>query len=182
MQWAIDLLVSLVSVGVVGSYIRATRDHFVSENMQLGAKLISAIVLLTTAVFLVLTWAVSQPLWAQLAGLAAEIASGFLFFATIRASKAARLRFAFDPEAPHTLLQEGPYKYVRHPFYTSYLIFWAGWAVASWSVFGLLNLFVLAILYVWAARFEEQSFLGTGLGEEYRAYKARTGLFWPKLN
>jgi protein-S-isoprenylcysteine O-methyltransferase Ste14 len=181
MEFAADVLVSAVGVAVIALYIWSTRGHFVSERMPLGAKLISAVVIVSAGTFLYLTWAVVQPLWAQLAGVLLQLMSTALFFATITASRQARLRFAFDPAPPHGLVRSGPYRFVRHPFYASYLVFWIGWALAVWSAWAVVNLAVLAILYVVAARSEERRFAGTALAGEYEAYRAQAGLFWPRI-
>ena len=91
------------------------------------------------------------------------------------------LRLAFDAENPDTLVMEGPYKYLRHPFYTSYLIFWVGWAIAIWSPWTLLPLAVLVSIYVVAAKGEEQKFSNSPLAAQYEAYRKRAGMFWPRL-
>ena len=177
----LDLIVSLISVAAVAQHVWALRGHFVSERMEAGAKAISAMVVATSVIYLVLTWWLDSPAWAQIAGLVIELASLALFWAAVRESRRARLRYAFDAEGPETLLVTGPYRLVRHPFYTSYILFWAGWALATASVWALIPLAAVTGLYLQAARHEERLFAGTPMAEAYAAYRARTGLFWPKL-
>ena len=75
----------------------------------------------------------------------------------------------------------GPYRFVRHPFYVSYIVFWAGWSLAIWSVIVLFPFAILIVIYVFAARMEERLFAGTQMADQYAAYRQRTGFFWPKL-
>lgn len=175
-----DVIVTVVSVAILVQHIWALRGHFTSETMATGARVTSAAALLTCICLLILIWSHPQPGWAQLAGILIELGSLVLFWAAIRASRAARLRFAFDDHPPHSLVTMGPYNYVRHPFYTSYLLFWIGWAMATWSLWSILPLIIITILYVKAAKFEERLFATTPLAEDYAAYRERAGLFWPR--
>lgn len=182
MSFAFDLAVSIVSLLVVGFYTWSLRGHFSSPKMEIGAKVISAGVILTTVFFLYLTWFEGQLVWTQVVGLAIEIAAAALFWWAISASRKARLRFAFDPAHPHSIVSDGPYKYLRHPFYTSYLMFWSGWALASWSVWAILPVVFFVIVYATAARNEEKNFSASPLGPEYEAYRRRTGFFLPRFD
>src|SRR5215217_446624 len=151
-----DLVVTVVSVAILFQHIWALRGHFTSERMANGARATSLAAVLTCLCLLVLIWSHSQPIWAQAVGILIELGSLVLFWAAIRASRTARLRFAFDEQPPHSLVTVGPYQYVRHPFYTSYLLFWIGWALTTWSLWSILPLIIIATLYVMAARLEER--------------------------
>jgi protein-S-isoprenylcysteine O-methyltransferase Ste14 len=181
MDLIIDLAVTAVCVFVVLQYGRALKTHFVSPKMPTGTVVISIVVTLTTLIFLGLLWLEAQPLLAQATGIAICLASLWLFYAAIRASREARLKMAFDVENPHGLVTTGPYRYLRHPFYTSYLIFWVGFAVATWSAWTLVPLAIILFIYVRAALGEEAKFSRTPMAEEYAAYRQRTGFFWPKF-
>jgi protein-S-isoprenylcysteine O-methyltransferase Ste14 len=181
MQLVFDLVISAVSVLVIASYSWSLRGHFASSKMPAGAKVISAGVAATSVYFLYLVWSQNQSIAAQVAGLCVQLAGAALFWAAISASRKARLRFAFDPENPHGIVTDGPYRYLRHPFYTSYLLFWSGWAIAAWSAWTILPVAIFAAIYVTAALAEEKKFLGTSLAGDYEAYKARAGFFWPRF-
>ncbi len=181
MEFVFDGLVTLVGGAVVGAYIWSVRNHFVSDRMPQGAWIISLSVTASTILMLALTWLLPQPLLAHLAGLAIQLFSVWIFYSAILASREARLRFVFDPEQPHSLVDQGPYRLVRHPFYVSYSIFWFGWAVATWSVWSIPSVLILLWLYISAARMEERNFAASPLSSDYLAYKARTGFFLPRL-
>jgi protein-S-isoprenylcysteine O-methyltransferase Ste14 len=149
--------------------------------MPRGAILISAVVIVTTITFLYLEWTIEQPPAAQVVGVALMIFGGWMFRATIAASRNGGLRFAFDEEGPRSLVTAGPYRVVRHPFYVSYIVFWAGWSIAAWSWVALLPFAILVVIYVVAARMEERLFAGTPMAAQYEDYRRQTGFFWPRL-
>lgn len=182
MQLALDLIISAVSLIMIGFYSWSLRGHFASPKMPMGAKIISAVVVATSLFFFYLVWTRDQATGAQITGLIVELAGAALFWSAISASRKARLRFAFDEENPHSIVTGGPYRYLRHPFYTSYLIFWSGWAIASWSAWTILPVAIFAAIYATAARAEEKKFLGSPLAGDYEAYKARAGFFWPRIS
>lgn len=181
MEVLLDAVISAVSLIVIAQYTWSMRGHFSSKSMPKGAVLISVVVLATTVIYVTLLWLGTQSWLVQLFGMVIELGSLALFWAAIRVSRAARLRLAFDAENPDSIVTEGPYKYLRHPFYTSYLIFWIGWAIATWSVWALLPLAALIAIYTVAAKDEERKFSNTPMAEAYAAYKQRAGLFWPRI-
>jgi protein-S-isoprenylcysteine O-methyltransferase Ste14 len=177
----LDSLVSLVAIIVVGHYVWSSRGHFASNGFPRGAALLTLAVVVTMVAFLILQWSLPQPLAATLAGLALQLASLALFWWAILASRAARLRLAFDTEHPHSLVETGPYRFVRHPFYVSYLVFWYGWSLAIWSFWALPFVALITIIYYHAARGEESKFENSPLAPHYTAYRSKTGFFFPRL-
>jgi protein-S-isoprenylcysteine O-methyltransferase Ste14 len=182
MHILLDLIISIASLTIVGFYAWSLRGHFNSPKMEAGAKLISVVVIVTTAFFLYLVWSGAQTRWVQIVGLGFELGAASLFWWAVSASRKARLRFAFDPEYPDSLVTDGPYRYLRHPFYTSYLLFWCGWALASWSIWSILPVLFFTIVYVIAARNEERKFSLSPLASEYEAYRRKTGFLTPRFD
>jgi protein-S-isoprenylcysteine O-methyltransferase Ste14 len=180
-QLLLDFVVSLLSVLVVLQYGRSLKTHFASPKMPTGTVVISIVVTATTILFLTLVWIETQPLLALLLGLAIQCGGVWLFYMAIRASREARLKMAFDVANPHGLVMTGPYRYLRHPFYTSYLVFWIGWAIATWSAWSMIPLAVITVIYVIAALGEERKFSRTEMADAYADYRRQTGFFWPRL-
>jgi protein-S-isoprenylcysteine O-methyltransferase Ste14 len=89
------------------------------------------------------------------------------------------LSAAFSPDIPVHLMQDGPYRFIRHPFYCSYLLTWAAGVVASGRISLLPTVAVMFIIYLRAARLEEEKFGNSLLGRRYQLYQARTGRFFP---
>ncbi|MGE0823495.1 MAG: isoprenylcysteine carboxylmethyltransferase family protein [Candidatus Binatia bacterium] len=83
-------------------------------------------------------------------------------------------------DAEGRLVTHGVYQYMRHPQYTGIFIITLGFMI-QWPTLATLLLwpFVIA-MYVKLAKKEEQDVLRT-YPEEYRAYMARTPMFFPKL-
>ena len=80
-----------------------------------------------------------------------------------------------------TVVERGPYRWVRHPSYSGLLIFFVGLGLAlnDW-----LSVIVLAILpaagLIIRIRSEERALL-TGLGEDYRRYAATRRRLFPGI-
>ena len=81
----------------------------------------------------------------------------------------------------HTLITRGPYQWVRHPFYDCMALFTlaTGLTAANWFVL-LVGVVVFSLLAI-RSRTEEEKLLER-FGESYRAYKARTGRFLPRMS
>ena len=104
-----------------------------------------------------------------------------LFLWTRRTSQEADLSYVFSDDIPQLHLTKGPYLYIRHPFYTSYLAFWIGLLVYSFSMYSLALTVIIFVLYRDAASDEERKFMHSGLSFQYSRYKRTTGMFLPKL-
>lgn len=181
MAFVLDLLVSALGLGVFAQHVWALRGHFASDKMSSGARVISAGAIISCLIMLLLLWQLAQPPAAQLIGMLIMAASLLLFWGAVRASSRARLRFAFDNALPQALVTDGPYRRIRHPFYASYLIFWAGWALATWSPWALAPVAIMSALYIIAARHEETLLGNSAMSQAYDKYRTQAGLFWPKL-
>lgn len=81
----------------------------------------------------------------------------------------------------HRLITSGPYRWVRHPMYTAFFTLFIGYLLLTRNVvIAGMGLLTLTIVMIVRTPKEEQMLLER-FGEEYRAYMARTGRYWPKL-
>jgi protein-S-isoprenylcysteine O-methyltransferase Ste14 len=87
----------------------------------------------------------------------------------------------FTNDVPQFVWTGGPYAYVRHPFYTSYLLSYASVAIALRSVVQALVFFAMVAFFWTAAAREERKFANSSFAAEYAAYRSRTGRFVPRL-
>jgi protein-S-isoprenylcysteine O-methyltransferase Ste14 len=80
----------------------------------------------------------------------------------------------------HDLVTHGPYRWVRHPLYTtaSIGIFALGLVAANWF---MLLMILLIMLLLPALVAQEEAMLIEKFGNRYREYMARTGRFLPRL-
>ena len=78
------------------------------------------------------------------------------------------------------MVTQGIYRFIRHPQYTGFLLLTLG-MLFEWATLPLLIMWpVLVWLYVRLARREEADMVEQ-FGAAYVAYRARTGMFLPKL-
>jgi protein-S-isoprenylcysteine O-methyltransferase Ste14 len=81
----------------------------------------------------------------------------------------------------HELVSAGPYAWVRHPMYTSFMLMGLGQAflLPNW-VAGISGLIGFAVLFLLRVDKEERMML-ENLGSQYRAYMERTKRIFPYL-
>lgn len=105
---------------------------------------------------------------------------GFLLAAVAVRQMGASWRIGIDHETPGSLVSRGVFARVRHPIYGGMLLATAGIAAVTADA---LSVAVAAAAWVGLpvqARLEE-AFLLSRYPQEYSAYVARTGRFWPRL-
>lgn len=83
------------------------------------------------------------------------------------------------PKAGAKLVENGIYKYVRHPIYTGLFLATLGSVVQSLSLFKLIIWLALVILITYKAAWEEKLLAETY--PNYSNYLKRTGRFVPRL-
>ena len=123
---------------------------------------------------------VPVPIWLRLISIGLGISAGSLLVWTLR-SLGKNLTDTVVTRKEHTLVTRGPYRWVRHPFYSSVTmaIFANSLAAANWFIFvtGILFFILIAI----RTRKEEQVLLER-FGDEYRKYMKQTGQFLPRIS
>ena len=102
-----------------------------------------------------------------------------LFWWSIFTNLRRPLSAVFSPDTPEHLIQDGPYRFIRHPFYCSYLLTWMAGALATQQAWLLATVAVMFFAYLRAAKVEEEKFQHSSFAQSYEAYRARTGLFVP---
>jgi protein-S-isoprenylcysteine O-methyltransferase Ste14 len=119
------------------------------------------------------------PSWLRWIGVGVcAMADGLLMWTLLRLGK--NLTDTVVTRREHTLVTQGPYRFVRHPFYDSAALFVLGLSLAAANWFmGVAGGLVIALLVV-RARTEEGHLLAR-FGDSYRAYVERTGRFLPRL-
>jgi protein-S-isoprenylcysteine O-methyltransferase Ste14 len=89
-------------------------------------------------------------------------------------------RIGVNPAEKTTLVNRGPYQIVRHPIYLFQIVMLAGAALLLPTVLSLI-LLVVHYVCIFAKASDEEAYLLTTHGGEYRDYLSRTGRFFPKL-
>lgn len=120
--------------------------------------------------------------WSFLLGGALYGASAALYLWAARTTWTRRLSLAFSADRPAHLVTSGPYRWVRHPFYSAYLLYWCAGVIAAREPWLIPTVILMAAAFTWAATREEAKFAASVLGPDYARYRRQAGLFLPRLS
>ena len=82
---------------------------------------------------------------------------------------------------PNSLVTTGPYGLVRHPQYSSGIVFLIGWFLAWGGIYSLIILPIVILAICIQAIIEEKYILINKFGDEYNRYKKNVGMLVPKF-
>lgn len=118
------------------------------------------------------------PAWARWFGVGLAAVAGALLIWTFH-TLGPNLTDTVVTRRVHTLVTGGPYRWIRHPLYTStaFLVLGNALTAANWFLLAAGSL-VFTMMVVRTKR--EEGFLIARFGDSYRAYMARTGRFLPR--
>jgi len=127
-----------------------------------------------------MAWAAAPfPLWLRWVGVGEAIAAGLLIIWTMR-TLGRNLTDTVVTRRNHTLVVNGPYRFVRHPFYVALALWMTAFSFMAANWFLLAGgLSVLALLVIRTDA--EEARLVARFGDAYKEYMSRTGRFLPKL-
>lgn len=122
---------------------------------------------------------VDLPIWLRWAGVGLGVLTAALLTWTFH-TLGRNITDTVVTRQQHALITSGPYRWVRHPFYVSFLLAMVAnsLVMANWFVFAI-GLIAFAMLAL-RSRIEERN-LALRFGDEYRRYQERTGAFFPRL-
>lgn len=183
------------AIGVIAWYVirypferRAKRVRVVSSSRSLSEKVGLASALLGLAIFPAFYVATGMPeaadyparLWAIVAG-TILFASALWLFRTSHKELGRNWSITLEIREQHRLVSGGPYRLIRHPMYTSFLLMALGQAflLSNWVV-ALVGLIGFAVLFFPRVGKEERMMVET-FGPQYRAYMERTKRIIPYI-
>jgi protein-S-isoprenylcysteine O-methyltransferase Ste14 len=189
------LITLLLLAGFVahrGYYTRKLGDaaeEAASEREKPGvlkaANLLFPLALITTALYLIhppwMDWAsLSLPAWLRWVG----VGLALLGFVTLQWSQNTLGKNWSDTPRlmeDQVLVTDGPYRWVRHPIYSAFLLIMGStlFITANWLI-GLTWIGATLGEVMWRANIEEGMMIER-FGEQYRAYMGETGRFVPRL-
>jgi protein-S-isoprenylcysteine O-methyltransferase Ste14 len=118
--------------------------------------------------------------WMQTVGLALIVPGAALIFWARTTLKGWHSRHV-QVTARHPFVRNGPYRLIRHPGYTGYLLMTLGFCLGYSSVIGLAAIPIL-LLPGFAYRISlEEKLLAVSFGDEYRAYARKTKRLLPGI-
>ena len=187
--WLVGSLLVALAV-IVYHRIRAHRSVDRFDRRQEGLFILSTlrpvafVFLITVVVYLVnpakTAWAaVLAPAWVRWCGIAMTWGTSALLVWTLH-SLGANLTDTVATRKVHTLVLNGPYRWVRHPFYDAVALLLSGISLAAANWFMLaIGAMVFTLLAV-RARTEERM-LVSRFGDDYQRYMSRTNRFLPRV-
>ncbi len=117
---------------------------------------------------------------AALIGLALNIASIALIAFTLGTHQKRIALWHQNNDAPEHIVTHGAYRYVRHPFYSAFLLGLLGITLHIPHIISAAVFIYALLILTYTAKREENHLSNSEFGEEYRAYKNVTGRFMPK--
>ena len=156
--------------------------HFEPGSRSIGNVVIRALTLGGTVLNAWLWWR-EMPIEIGVAFMSMlfSVVSLFVFRAALRSAPAGALHVVFTGSGPDQLVTSGVYGRIRNPLYTSYLAYWAGWMLATNLHPASVACFALFCVAYWIAVVEEERFLTRQFGDQYLAFKSRTGRVLPRV-
>ncbi|MBE7549886.1 MAG: isoprenylcysteine carboxylmethyltransferase family protein [Anaerolineales bacterium] len=123
--------------------------------------------------------ALSLPFWLRWFGFFIGLAALIILFWVLR-SLGQNFSTTLTLKKDQTLVMQGPYQWVRHPMYTTFVLLWVGYFLISTNWFiGLTGI----LGFVWAIVVrtpKEEQMMIERFGDEYIAYMKRTGPYLPR--
>jgi protein-S-isoprenylcysteine O-methyltransferase Ste14 len=166
---------------------RVMPDHEAVEREGRGMFAVRVVMFFVLLGWLVLyainpTWmgvlSVPFPDWLRWTGFALGLASlGFWSWTQVALGKEWSPQLQLRKE--HHLVTTGPYARIRHPLYTGMLGYGTSIALVTANWFFIVFA-IAAIAGLFARVPKEEQMMVKEFGEEYQAYKQRTGRFFPK--
>jgi len=124
-------------------------------------------------------WASPGPTTSGVAAVGALVLALSVGMAALWVNRPGNFNIVPAPKAQTALITQGIYRWIRHPMYTSVLLFCGALALITADVWGVVNFLVLAFVLVIKAWVEERA-----LCEQfpsYAAYQQRTWRMLPGL-
>ena len=162
------LIVGLLCYVTTGAVVRT---HFSSAMMPREVRVAIVVSYLGIMAFVYLMLRDQHALAPLVAALTIFAVSPALFLWAVTATRSKRLKLAFDPEPPGFVTRAGPYRYIRHPFYTSYILFWLACTIATLHPLSLIFLVAFSAVNLTAAYREEHAFERSPFAAEYMNYR-----------
>jgi protein-S-isoprenylcysteine O-methyltransferase Ste14 len=161
--------------------LAGARTFEVNADDDLGSGVAQASFLSGTLGTLLVGYWADVSLWNAIAGGAQMIGALLLYEWARRTIMNRRFHIAWSGDVPDAVCRAGPYAFIRHPLYTSYMLAFSAMLAAVLSPWTLAIFAINVALFVHAARADERSIAASALADDYARYKQRVGMFLPRL-
>lgn len=185
---AVVLAGTLTMIAIRAPHGRRSRNIKVTKSHKTSLET-GLLVLAWVGFFIPLIWLASPVLsfaeypltFGPLVAGATCVVVGLWLFYRSHADLGTNWSITLEVREQHRLITEGVYRRIRHPMYSSLMLYSLGYAlvIPNW-VAGPWNLFAFAILFALRVHPEEQMMRDT-FGAEYATYAARTKRLVPRV-
>ncbi|MFW9800575.1 MAG: methyltransferase [Candidatus Thorarchaeota archaeon] len=120
------------------------------------------------------------PLWIRWLGVGLAVV-GTVLVVWIHRTLGRQYSAKWEIQEQHELITVGPYSRVRHPMYTTFILFSSSVSLITANLLLILFAISVAIPFYWIARKEEEILIDQ-FGNEYIQYMKHTGRFLPRFS
>jgi protein-S-isoprenylcysteine O-methyltransferase Ste14 len=93
-----------------------------------------------------------------------------------------RFGLGWGEHVPEELCERGPYRFVRHPIYLSYMMAFGAVLIALPHWISTLMFVANVAIFTHAAFTDERELARSALAADYSYYRGRAGMFWPRFS
>ena len=160
-------------------YYGAGARTFVRSRLDDGGEEAAALFAVAGASVIILAWIYRVAVLNGVIALGLTAASLCLYEWARRTIRGRRFAVIFGGTVPEAVCDSGPYAYIRHPFYASYVIGFTAALAAFPNVITALGWLMATWFFVHGARHDEKAISDSPLASPYADYRRRTGMFFP---
>jgi protein-S-isoprenylcysteine O-methyltransferase Ste14 len=175
------LLAMLMALAFV-HFLYAAMRTFVLPDALDGASQLSQLSFLSgAAVALANATAVRVAVGNAIAAAALMLVSVVLYEWARSTIRGRKFHIIYSDRVPEALCADGPYRYIRHPLYTSYIVAFVAVFVVRPTLLAAIVLVLNLVFFTYGAVRDERAIEASSLAADYVAYKARVGRFFPRV-
>ncbi|MFQ5444336.1 MAG: methyltransferase family protein [Nitrospinales bacterium] len=108
--------------------------------------------------------------------------SVWLYFWALSVAKGKELFLIYTGKPPRDIVKEGPYRYIGHPIYFSYILFVLAGVFGSGNYYLTVTFLITAAIFFKAAKSEESFLASSELGSKYLKYRGQRRVFFRASN
>lgn len=162
-------------------YLVAGARTFVRPKFDDGGEAAGILFTAAAAGVLILAWSTPVPVARGIIALVLAGISITLYEWARHAVKGRAFAVIFSGDVPEDICRDGPYAWIRHPFYASYIVGFTAALVAYPGVYAAIAWLGATWWFTKGARHDEQGIAASPLAEAYADYRRQTGMFLPSM-
>lgn len=176
-------VINIISVGFSRDKLVTSKEGPIIAGLRLSllaASVVGMIIFLTSPK--AMAWAsIPLPATIRWIGFAVTVIA-LVLFGWVLKSLGHNFSTSLTIRQDQTLIETGPYKWVRHPMYTAFILIWTGFLLHSANWFIGMTGILCFLMTIWVRTPLEEKMMIEKFGQKYVDYMNRTGRFLPKIS